>query len=216
MLIVASLCFILLILEQVSKFSGSCNNIDDPYVKLYLPDVVKNINIKVFNIMSTINETRQVKWHDTCKCKCRLDACVCNSQQRWNKDKCRCECNELIEKGIRDKRFIWNPSNCKRECHELCDVGEYLDNENFKCRKRLIDKLIKKCTENIDEVKIAEMALLERGIECKSSRTIYVVLIAIVFPISIGIGTSFINYKYMNHDKKTATKYDYVYQTSNY
>ena len=39
------------------------------------------------------------------KCKCRLDACVCN-KQRWNKDKCRCECKELIDKGVCDKEFI--------------------------------------------------------------------------------------------------------------
>ena len=47
-----------------------------------VPDVVKNINIKVFNLMPRTNETRHVKWHETCKCKCRLDASVCNSKQR--------------------------------------------------------------------------------------------------------------------------------------
>ena len=46
------------------------------------------------------------------------------------------------------------------------------------------------------------MALFERRIECKSSFTIYVVLIVVVFPIGIGIGTNFIYYNYMNHDKK--------------
>ena len=30
---------------QVSKCSGSCKNINDPYAKLCVPDVVKNINI---------------------------------------------------------------------------------------------------------------------------------------------------------------------------
>ena len=35
-----------------SKCSGSCNNINDPYAKLYVPDVVKSLNVKVFNIMS--------------------------------------------------------------------------------------------------------------------------------------------------------------------
>ena len=37
---------------QVFTWSGSCNNINDPYAKLYLSDVVKNINGKVFNLMS--------------------------------------------------------------------------------------------------------------------------------------------------------------------
>ena len=41
-----------------------------------------------------------------------------------------------------DKGFIWNPSNCECECDKLCDVGEYLDYKSFKCKKRLIDKLV--------------------------------------------------------------------------
>ena len=37
---------------KVNKCSGSCNNIYDPYAKLCVPDIVKNINVKVFNLMS--------------------------------------------------------------------------------------------------------------------------------------------------------------------
>ena len=47
--------------------------------------------------MSRTNETRHIKWHETCKCICRLDKTICNSKQRWNEDKCRCECKELIK-----------------------------------------------------------------------------------------------------------------------
>ena len=43
---------------RTSKCSGSCNNINDPYAKLCVPDVVKNLNVKVFNLMSRTNETR--------------------------------------------------------------------------------------------------------------------------------------------------------------
>ena len=43
--------------------------------------------------------------------------------------------------------FIWNPSNCEYECHKACDVGEYLDYENCKCRKKLVALLIEECTE---------------------------------------------------------------------
>ena len=105
--------------------------------------------------MLKTNETRHIKWHETCKCKCRLDASVCNNKQQWNDDKCRCECKELIDKGAHDRVYIWNPSNCKCECDKLRDVGGYLD-YNSKCRKKLADKLVKECTENIEEVKIAE------------------------------------------------------------
>ena len=46
---------------NVNKCSGSCNSINDPYAKLCGPDVVKNINVKVFNLMSKTNETRHLK-----------------------------------------------------------------------------------------------------------------------------------------------------------
>ena len=77
---------------KANKCSGNRNNINDPYAKLCVPDVVKNINVKVFNIMSRTSETRHIEWHEICKCKCRLDTSVCNNKQRWNKDKCGCEC----------------------------------------------------------------------------------------------------------------------------
>ena len=122
---------------KTSKCSGICNNINDPYSKICVPDVGKNLNVKVFNLMSRNNETRHIKWHETCKCKFRLDAIVCNNKQRWNDDKCRCECKELIDKGVCDKGYAWNPSNCECECDKSCDVSEYLDYENCKCIKKI-------------------------------------------------------------------------------
>ena len=65
-----------------SKCTGSCNNIINPYAKLCVPDVVKNLNVKVFNLMSRTNETRHIEWCETCNCKCRSDGSVCNNKQR--------------------------------------------------------------------------------------------------------------------------------------
>ena len=136
---------------KVNKCSGSCNNINDPYVKLCIPDIIKNINVKVFNLMSRINETRQIIWHETCECICRLTSAVCNSRQIWNKDKCACECKEdLVNKMVCDKGYIWNPSNCACECNKLCDIGQYLDYKNCVCRKSLVDKLVEECINVID------------------------------------------------------------------
>ena len=91
-----------------------------------VPSVAKNIDFKVFNLISRTNETRYIKLHETCKCKWKLDASVCNNKQRWNKDKCRCECKELIDEGSCDKEFIWNPRNWECECDKSCHAGEYL------------------------------------------------------------------------------------------
>ena len=65
---------------KASKFSGSCNNINDPYAKMCVPDVAKNLNVKVFNLMPRTNETRHIEWHETCKCRCRFDASVSNNK----------------------------------------------------------------------------------------------------------------------------------------
>ena len=88
---------------KTSKCSGICNNINDPYAKMCLTDVIKNINVKVFNLMSRTNETGHIEGYETWKCKCTLDASVCNNKQHWNDDKCRYECKELIDKGACDK-----------------------------------------------------------------------------------------------------------------
>ena len=72
---------------KVNKCSESCNNINDSYA---VPDVVKNRNVQVFNLISFSNQTKHIEWYETCKCKCRLDSSVCNNKQRWNENKCSC------------------------------------------------------------------------------------------------------------------------------
>ena len=54
---------------SVNKCSGSCNNINDPYAKLRVADVVKNMNVKVFNLISRTNQTRNIQLHET-RCNC--------------------------------------------------------------------------------------------------------------------------------------------------
>ena len=85
-----SLYFILLVLKELNLVA--VNNINDPYAKICVPDAVKDLNVKVFNPMSRTNETRDIKWHESCKCECRLDACVCNNKKRWDDDKCHWDC----------------------------------------------------------------------------------------------------------------------------
>ena len=80
--------------------------------------------------MSWSNQTKQIKWHESCKYECRLNSIVCNNKQRWNEDKCKCECKELVETQECDKGFIWNPSNCNCECDKPCNMSEYLDYQN--------------------------------------------------------------------------------------
>ena len=121
---------------KANKCSGNCNNINDPYARICVPDTLKGLNIRVFNLMSRNNEMRHIKCHETCKCIYRFDKIICNSKQRWHEDKCRCECKELIDKGVCDKRYVWNPSNCEGECDKSCNIGEYLDIQAVSVEKK--------------------------------------------------------------------------------
>ena len=163
---------------KVNKCSGSWSNINDPYAKLCVPDIVKNINVKVFNLMSQINETREIIWHETCKCVCRLTLAICNNRQIRNEDKCRCKCKEdLVNKMVCDKGYIWNPSNCACECDKSCGIDQYLDYKSCICKNSLVDKLIQECTSVIDSDKIYNKTLSN---DCDCC-TPYVVFICGVF-----------------------------------
>ena len=175
-----------------------------------VPDTAKTLNVRVLNLMSKTNETRQIKWRESCKCKCRLDASACNNKQRWNKNKCRCECKELIYKGVWDKGSIWNPSNRECEFDKSCDVRE-----NCTCRKKLVNKLAEECSESEGEVKIAGIILAKNKSMRKCSPcALYIVLFSIIFIINIGIDTYFVYCRYMNRSKKTGAKYNYIYQAT--
>ena len=77
---------------ETSKCTGSCNNINYPYAIICIPNVAKNVNVKVFNLMSRPNKTKNTQRHETCKYECKFGANAYNNKQRWNKNKCRCKC----------------------------------------------------------------------------------------------------------------------------
>ena len=95
----------------------------------------------------------------------------------------------MIGNGRCDKGFIWNPSICKCECHISCDVGEYLYYANCKYRKRLIDKLVEECSEDINGNEIMyNVTLNDHGKVCNFC-TIYIVLSIITSTTLMGIGS---------------------------
>ena len=96
-----------------------------------------------------------------------------------------------------DEEFIWNPSNCECECDKACDVGEYLDYENCKCRKTLVPPLIEECTETVQEVKLAKITLAEnQNMYGCNSCTVYIVLMIVVFIFCPGM-SAFVYYNWM-------------------
>ena len=83
-------------------------------------------------------------------------------------------------------------SNYESECDKTCDVGEYLDYENCKCRKKIADKLVDECAETVEEVKQAKNENSYKG----SSGTLYTVLFWIFFTINVCIIGDYFVYFY--------------------
>ena len=81
----------------------------------------------------------------------------------------------------------------------------------YKCRKRLVDKLVEECTETVKEVKI-----LNKNEDKCSSCILCIILFSIFFATNIGIATYFVYYKYINYNKENISKYDYTYEEKNY
>ena len=139
----------------VNKCSGSCNTFDNPMAKLCVPNVIKRVNMQVYNFLMRLNETRNVLWHESCKCVCKLNSSVCNNKQIWNDNTCRCDCNEGFTGVVGcDKGYTWNPSTCKCQCDMWCKPGQYLDHKNCNCKNDLIGRLIEECTSIINETMI--------------------------------------------------------------
>ena len=138
--------------KLVNKCSGSCDTLDDPMARLSVPNIIKTINMKVYNFLMRLNETRNVLWHDSCKCVCQLNSSVCNNKQIWNSDTCRCNCNEDFAGIINcTKGYMWNPSTCECQCDMWCKPGQYLDHKNCVCKNKLIGRIIGECTSVINE-----------------------------------------------------------------
>ena len=139
----------------VNKCSGSCGALDNPMTKLCVRNVIKRVNMQVYNFLMRLNETRNVLWHESCKCICKLNSSVCNNKQIWNSNTCRCDFNEDFAGIINcNKGYIWNPSTCECQYDKWCKSGQYLDNKNCICKNKLIGRVIEECTNVINETMI--------------------------------------------------------------
>ena len=70
---------------KVDKCIGSCNDKDNLYFQVCLPDIVKNVSVKSFDLISQKNVLKNISFHKSWKCGCLLDKKVCNNLQKWSK-----------------------------------------------------------------------------------------------------------------------------------
>ena len=188
----------------VNKCSGSCNTLNNPMAKLCVPNIIKRINIKIYNFLMRLNETGNVLWHESCKRVCKLNSSVCNNKQIWNSGTCRCDCNEDFAGIINcTKGYTWNSSTCECQCDIWCKPGEYLDHKNCICKNKLIGRVIKECTSIINET------MMNNKDNIDNDNTIWNVFIGL-FSVVILIGIiclCVIIFKYIKSKKLFKNKY---------
>ena len=129
---------------KVDECVGSCNDAENPYFKVYLPDAVKIISGKSLDLISGKSVLKNISFHQSCKCGCLLGEKVCNNKQKWNKEKCRCE--YLKEEKCSGNSFF-NVVNCSCEMKkapalikEECDIET---SETIECENKTVT-LVKK------------------------------------------------------------------------
>ena len=193
----------------VNKCSGSCNTLDDPMAKLCVPNTVKRINMKVYNFLMRLNATRNVLWHESCKCVCRLNSSVCNSKQIWNSDTCKCDCNEDFA-GIMncDKGYMWNPSTCACECDMWCKPSQYLDYKKCICKNKLTGKVISECTSLINEIMINNKMSITND---DTTTNIFIGLFSVLLFIGITCFCVFTYFKWIKGKKLFKNKFKNKY-----
>ena len=106
---------------RLDKCDGRCNADDDLSTKIYVPSETKEVNVKVSNMTTRINEAKTSVKHIPCDCKYKFDSTTYNSNQKSNSDKCQCECKN---RHTHKKDYSWNPSTC------ICENGKCLKSVN--------------------------------------------------------------------------------------
>ena len=81
---------------KLDRCDRSCNTINDLFNKACVPNKTEGLNQKYFNMITGINESKTLRKHTSCQCKCKFDEANCKSNQFWNNNKCRCEFKNII------------------------------------------------------------------------------------------------------------------------
>ena len=82
-------------IDSPDRCNGSCNTVDDASTKVCVLNKTKGVNVTLFNMITRITEAKTLAKRISCICKCKFDSKKCNSDKKWNNDKCQCKCDEI-------------------------------------------------------------------------------------------------------------------------
>ena len=115
------------------RCNGTYNTADYPFGRMCVSNKREDVNLKVFNMIKRLKESKTLAKYISCEFRWELDGRKCNSRQTWKKGNCQCECTS------------WNPSTCACGCDKDCEIGKCL--KDYKCMKSFVDDLVVKCDE---------------------------------------------------------------------
>ena len=99
-------------LVNLDKCVGSFNTLNDLPNEVCVPNETEDLYLSGFNMIAEINEPNILTKHVSCKRECKFCGKNCNSNQKWNNDKCRCKRKSVTEQHVYEKDDIWNPATC--------------------------------------------------------------------------------------------------------
>ena len=82
------------IIRNLDKCNGSCGVVDDLSTKICVPSETKDVNVKVINFITKINEPKAFVKHISSDSKFKLNHSTCNSNKKWSNDKYQCDCKK--------------------------------------------------------------------------------------------------------------------------
>ena len=89
----------------------------EDFQKICVLKNTKDINFKVFNIITNKNEAKSMPKHTSCDCKCKFSSTLCNSKQKWDNKSREYQCKNY---RTYKKNYIWNPITC------ICENDKHL------------------------------------------------------------------------------------------
>ena len=92
-----------------------CGNVLSP--KICVPKKIKDINVKIFNMIANKNKAKAIAKHISYDFKCKFNTSTCNPNQKWNNKTCQCKCKNYHSCK---NDHGWNPSTC------ICENRKYL------------------------------------------------------------------------------------------
>ena len=92
----------------LDRYTGSCNTLNDLSNRVCVPNKTEDLDLSIFNMIAGISDLKILTKHVSCKCKCKFDGKICNSNQKWNYEKCWCDCKKPREQDVCKKDYICN------------------------------------------------------------------------------------------------------------